>query len=1205
MSEQSRSEHMRSAEAILASARTHPMSMEERTEKAIMLASHIIPEADSRQSEKERKRQRELARMMGDRTGKAFMTAMTDGCFRSTDPYRTANRMIDTLNKFGIPRFLSPWKKLRLHLLKVLAEKMPHLIVPLALRELRKETSHVIVPGERATLIKHVQERQVEGVRLNINHLGEAILGEEEANKQLNVYLDDLKQPHIDYVSIKISTIYSQINPLAWNDTLERLGNQLRRLYRAAMIHPLRTPPENASFKFVNLDMEEFHDLRLTKELFVKVLDEEEFLPLSAGIVLQAYLPDSYTILQELTDWARGRIKRGGAPIKIRIVKGANLAMEQIDASLRGLPQTPYTQKIETDAAFKSMLLYALKPEHTEAVKIGVGSHNLFDIAFAMLLRAENEVEGAVSFEMLEGMADHTRKVVHELTGGLLLYCAVAKREDFQNAIAYLIRRLDENTGEENFLANSFNLTPTSEAWHKQVTFFRDSCKMVETLSHSPRRQQNRFLPPPPPREIFEPFENEQDTDFSLTENRKWAEQLLEERKNRPVDPIPLVINGKEILHKEPQGVGYDPSHPDKACYSYSLASLEEAKQALACARNRREPWRRTPVRERVRLIGATAHELRKKRADLIGAMLLDGGKIISEADTEHSEAVDFLEYYLRSMIDIGKIRDIEWSPKGTVLIAPPWNFPVAIPAGGISAALLTGNTVLFKPAPESVLAGFEMVRTFWQAGIPKKLLQFLPCEEDPVGNMLIRDPGVDTVILTGSTATARLFKKMRPDLDLHAETGGKNALIVSSLADRDLAVRSLVLSAFGHNGQKCSAASLAILEKEVYDSSAFRTRLRDAVASLRVGSAWDPASRITPLIKPPGEDLQRALTTLEPGEFWLLQPKRDSDNPALWSPGIKFGVRKKSYTHQTEFFGPLLGVMRADSVDHAIHLANATPYGLTSGIHSLDKSEVKKWQKLIIAGNCYVNRTITGAIVGRQPFGGCKNSGYGPEIKSGGPHYLIRLMHAEQKGTPQEKFPVNTWVNNLTHFLDRFELSTEELGMWYAATSSYAFFRQQFKKGKDRFKIVGQDNFLRYLPLKKPVFRIGAHTVPLDYLRVFAAALTCGTRLEVSWEKGSRIPQTHWEALLPGFTVIEEDEPTFIRRLHQNRFKRIRMLEKPSCALETAAAEYGTHIDYAPVLANGRVELLRYLREVSISIDYHRYGNLGLRENELRQPIR
>ena len=325
--------------------------------------------------------------MMRDPRGKIFTIAMVDRAFRSRHSGKVADLMVYLLNEYGIPRYFSFFKQAELAFFQLFGKPLAYLFVPIARWNVRSQTKTVILPGEKGPLLRHLAERRKEGVKLNLNHLGEAILGEEEAVRRLHVYVHDLQQDSIEYVSIKISTIFSQINLLAWDKTIEILAERLRLLYQTAKNHFYTHPNGEKSPKFVNLDMEEYKDLQLTVALFKKVLSEPEFKDYSAGIVLQAYLPDSYEMQKELTEWALERVKHKGAPIKIRIVKGANLAMEQFEASIKHWPQAPYTDKIDVDANYKRMLTYGCIPEHAKALHIGVASHNLFDIAYALLLR--------------------------------------------------------------------------------------------------------------------------------------------------------------------------------------------------------------------------------------------------------------------------------------------------------------------------------------------------------------------------------------------------------------------------------------------------------------------------------------------------------------------------------------------------------------------------------------------------------------------------------------------------------------------------------------------------------------------------------------------------------------------------------------------------------------------------------------------------
>jgi RHH-type proline utilization regulon transcriptional repressor/proline dehydrogenase/delta 1-pyrroline-5-carboxylate dehydrogenase len=1198
------SSYLKEAIQILFSNHGKTLSLEQREKLAIELAANMLNEANRTMTRVEKRIQAELSRMMRDPIGKVFTTDMTDQCFRSHKSERVADQLVYLLNQLGIPKYLNWTKRFSLGVFQLLGHTFSWLFVPMATFMLRHATARVILPGEKEALKKHMAKRRQEGVRLNINHLGEAILGEAEARRRLDVYLKDLSGEDIEYVSVKISTIYSQIHLLGWDKTLEALSARLREFYRVAMHHTFTKADGTKVPKFVNLDMEEYRDLELTKELFMKVLSEPEFLQHSAGIVLQAYLPDSHGIQKELTEWAMERVKKGGAPIKIRIVKGANLAMEQHEASLRDWEQAPYRKKSDVDANYKKMVTYGCEKDHAHAVHLGVASHNLFDIAYAMLLCAENNVEKEVTFEMLEGMADHIRRVVQKLTKDILLYCPVATKEDFQSAIAYLIRRLDENTGPDNFLRVTFGLKPGTPEWEEQVLLFANACREMNTVYTTPRRTQDKNIPPAH-LSLSAPFENEPDTDFSLHRNREWANTIINKWKSLNIEKIPLVISGHDI-QTDSEGTGADPSDPERVLYRYSMAAWEHVEKALVCAKQHEDKWGKTSVEERCKLLSQAAQKMREKRGDLIGVMMADGGKAVLEADPEVSEAIDFAEYYLRSMKKMHACKDIEWSPKGTILVTPPWNFPVSIPAGGILAALVTGNCVLFKPAPESVLSGWEFVKTLWEAGIPKEVLQFINCPDEPVGSKLIADPRVNCIILTGATSTAKLFMRLRPGLDLSAETGGKNAIIVTALADRDLAIKDTVTSAFGHNGQKCSACSLLVLEAEVYDDLHFRKQLKDAVESLKIGPCWECSCKVTPLIREPHDALLRGFLNLENGEEWLVQPKRDPKNPNLWSPGVKIGVKEGSFMHQTELFGPVLAVMRAKDLEHAINIVNATPYGLTSGLQSLDEREKKIWMEKIEAGNCYINRGITGAIVRRQPFGGTKASSFGNAAKAGGPNYVMQFARPQEVALPQEKHPLSEDVNNLSSVLQKYHLSAGELGVWFASTANYAYWSKHYAEDHDPSKIIGQDNILRYRPHKKICFRIQETDSVLDILRVLAAAISCGAHLHVSWSKDNAHinVRDHLAHLSSLFHISEENDDHFSERVKQGQFRRVRMISKPSDSLKIAASQSATFLDHAPVLSNGRFELLHYLREISFSIDYHRYGNLGLREGEHRKPL-
>jgi RHH-type proline utilization regulon transcriptional repressor/proline dehydrogenase/delta 1-pyrroline-5-carboxylate dehydrogenase len=723
-----------------------------------------------------------------------------------------------------------------------------------------------------------------------------------------------------------------------------------------------------------------------------------------------------------------------------------------------------------------------------------------------------------------------------------------------------------------------------------------------------------------------EAFSNEPDTDWSVSANREWIDAVVTSWRARPPETVPLQIAG-ELLKGAAEVEARDRSLPDRIAYRHALADRAQIDRALDAARAAQPAWAARSPAERRALLDEAARVLARRRADLIGAMIIDGAKTVPEADPEVSEAVDFARYYSRSLEEVAPdLVGCQMDPLGVVVIAPPWNFPLSIPASGVLAALAAGNCALLKPAPEAVLVGWHLARALWDAGIPREVLQFVPCPDDEVGRALITDRRVDAVILTGSAETARRFLTWRPDLRLFAETSGKNAMIITALADRDQAIRDLVRSTFAHQGQKCSAASLAVCEAEVYDDPVFRRQLRDAAASLDVGSAWELSSRITALTQPPGEALRRALTTLDPGEEWLLEPSLSNEHPHLWSPGIKLGVRPGSFFHVTECFGPVLGLMRAENVDEAIQLANGTPYGLTSGIQSLDDREITHWADRIEAGNLYVNRPITGAMVGRQPFGGWKASSVGPGAKVGGPNYVLQLARwraspslslGASRTTNESLSPTGAEGGNpngslspiggegrvrgrLSPLVERLlkesdDEETRELLRASAASCELAW-QSHFSREHDPMRILGECNLFRYRACRGVLVR--AETASADgrlaLQQALLAALTCGVPVTVSLSRGDAWP---WLGEHVAVATATESEADLIECLRasaaEGRIDRLRVLDPVSLAVRAAAHEAGVAVLDAAVLATGRLELRWYLREQTVARVVHRYGNV------------
>jgi RHH-type proline utilization regulon transcriptional repressor/proline dehydrogenase/delta 1-pyrroline-5-carboxylate dehydrogenase len=722
---------------------------------------------------------------------------------------------------------------------------------------------------------------------------------------------------------------------------------------------------------------------------------------------------------------------------------------------------------------------------------------------------------------MLEGMALPQSRAVRNDAGSLLLYSPIVSEDERDASIAYLSRRLDENSSPENFLRALFDITPGSPEWREQAERFRASVAGRHTVTSKTRRDQDRSESHPrfP---VDGSFENVADTDFTVPANREWLHRHL--NSYQPINP-PLVE---------------------------SIAKIDDA---IELARTAQAEWAATSWATRRTILAQVADVLEERRGEAIAAEAHFMGKTVRESDPEISEGIDFVTYaaHLTLQHEEYEKQGLQWTPHPVTVVAGPWNFPYAIPLSGLVHAIAAGGGAILKPAPEAREVGALLIDSLHRAGVPEDLVQLACTPDNEVGQHLITHDDVDLVMLTGSLETADLFTSWKPTIRMNAETSGKNAMVITAAADIDQAIKDLVKSSFGHAGQKCSAASLAIIEASVYDDPSFHTRLTDAVRSLKVGSATDLSTIMGPLIAPARGPLERALTSLEHGETWLVEPQQIDEN--TWTPGVRKDVEPGSWFHLTECFGPVLGLMRADDLAHAIELQNAPIYGLTGGLQSLDPKEIDYWRENVQVGNAYINRHITGAIVRRQPFGGWKRSSVGSGTKPGGPDHLHSYGTWTRTGkvsTPNGK-----------------DVSTERSIADYQRTWS-----EYFTVEHDPTGLACESNVLRYRPLDLVIVRMNddANT-DAELLR--AAAQIAGVPIEFS------TPDR------------ESDDQLAARLSTQIGGVRLRLLTKTNDNVLKAANTAGVTIDESIVTGIGRLDLLCFVKEQAISQTMHRYGRL------------
>jgi RHH-type transcriptional regulator, proline utilization regulon repressor / proline dehydrogenase / delta 1-pyrroline-5-carboxylate dehydrogenase len=1167
-----------------------------------------------------------LAGVLKDPNGLAFTVGFVDGVMRPED-LGVAGRNLEQVAKLT-PKFLPWYLRAAVRVGGFVAPAFPWVVVPIARRVLRNMVGHLVLDATPAKLGPAIATLRESGNRLNLNLLGEAVLGEDEADRRLRGTKEFLARDDVDYVSVKVSSVVSQLSMWSFDEAVAKVVHKLTPLYELAA--KASTP------KFINLDMEEYRDLDLTIAVFTTLLDQPQLKNLEAGIVLQTYLPDALGAMQELTEWAQRRRATGGAPIKVRVVKGANLPMEHVDAAIHGWPVATYGTKQESDTNYKRVLHWAMTPERTDAVKLGVAGHNLFDVAHAWLTARERGVESRVEFEMLLGMATGQAEAVRRDVGNLLLYTPVVNPSEFDVAIAYLIRRLEENASQDNFMSAVFDLADDPRLFEREQQRYLRSLAALETdaaAAPAPNRTQNRrtewtdesfaaamtVLDAPAPG-------TEHDDDVSLTST------VLDIARGTAAFPEPAEEHGTESPSTGSasiSGPGFTPGFRNEADTDPALAANREwgrrilARVAesrlgidtIAAARvddhetletviqtvaARGRAWGQLSGAERAAVLHRAGLALAANRDRLIEVMAAETGKTIAEADPEVSEAIDFAHYYAERARELDHVHGAVFVPSALTVVTPPWNFPVAIPAGGVLAALAAGSGVIIKPAKLAQRSGAVMVEALWEAGVPRDLLALVDIGERELGKELVSHPAVDRVILTGAYETAQLFRSFRNDLPLLAETSGKNAIIVTPSADLDLAASDVVKSAFGHAGQKCSAASLVILVGSVAKSERFHRQLLDATASLRVGYPEHPQSVMGPIIEPANGKLLHALTQLGIDEEWLVEPKQLDATGRLWSPGIRTGVKAGSYFHLTEFFGPVLGVMHAKDLEEAILLQNAVDYGLTAGLHSLDSEEIATWLDRVEAGNLYVNRGTTGAIVQRQPFGGWKRSAVGAGAKAGGPNYLFGLGEwMPRHGAMSSTLHLRGLENRVSQLIEASQpaLDYESFEVLRrSALSDELMWAEEYGAVKDVSGVGVERNLFRYRPIPVTI-RISESSTLAEGLRIIAAGLLARSPLTVS--TAIELPAAvHTILDAREFRVIREGDAAWLDRAAKGGIEtpRVRLVGGGAAAASALATALRGAPDVAvwshPVTPSGRVELLPFLHEQAISITNHRFGN-------------
>ena len=854
------------------------------------------------------------------------------------------------------------------------------------------------IAGQNATdAIPTLEAMWKEGLCFTLDLLGESTVSEAEANDYFERYVEIIETlsqqaqswpanptleqakfgrvPRVN-VSVKISSLYSQLDPIDPLGSVDAVKERLRPLFRLAKERGV----------FINLDLEQYRYKDLTYAVFKSLLEEPEFAGFEyAGIVAQAYLRDCEDDLKALAKWA----KRRGTPVTVRLVKGAYWDYETIHAEQEGWPCPVFKKKWETDQSYERCTEVLL--DNHKVLRAAIASHNVRSIAYAMAYADASRLDKSqIEFQMLYGMAEPMKAAVTSMGYRLRDYVPIGMMIP---GMAYLVRRLLENTSNESWLRMSFV-----------------EGESMERLLAAPSSPDGSPAPGPEP-EIeslnIKGFRNEPLRDFATARDRERMAHAVEKVRGQFGRRFDVVVANRVMPTTEALK-SLNPANPEEVVGEVGSASLTDTEAALVAASRAQKRWAKTPVEERTRCVLEVARRMRERRDELAAWMVWEVGKTWREADADVCEAIDFCDYYAREMMALdtperlgklpGELNELQYIPRGVTAVIAPWNFPLAILTGMTMAAAVTGNAVIMKPAEQSSVIAAQLMGICQESGFPEGVIGFLPGPGEVVGQALVEDARVHTVAFTGSMEVGLKIveqaAKMAPGQahvkHVVCEMGGKNAVIVDADADLDEAVSAVVQSAFGFQGQKCSACSRVIVHQSCYD--AFKERLVEAVKSVMLGPPSLPGTKIGPVVDAEAKAKIESYIELGRQEGHLLVQREVPEGGGYYvGPTVIEGITPEHRLAQEEIFGPVLAMMRAESFEQALEMANSTRFALTGGVFSRSPSHIAQARREFEVGNLYINRGITGALVYRNPFGGFKLSGAG--TKAGGPDYLLHFM--------------------------------------------------------------------------------------------------------------------------------------------------------------------------------------------------------------------
>jgi len=1162
-------------------------------ERAVQLARRWMTEAAGAETDPAAAR---LAALLSDADGRRFAIDVAEGVMRRGSLSAAASQLRRSAP--AVPESLPWYVRGAVRVGGGVAPVLPVPVVPITRLMLRETLRPLVADGRASRLgadIERISGPQGRGIRLDLEPLGARVLGEAEARRRLDGIHDLIRREDVGHVVLTVTEAVGDVADWAFDETVERAVERLMPLFLTAV----------GAGVVITLDVRAHRDLDLTIAVFTRLLEQDRLAALEAAITLPTALPDALPALQELTAWAQDRVDHGGAAITVRLARGVDTAAERAEALLHGWTPAPYDSALDAEANRLRCLDWALRPERTRAVRVGVVGDDPCTAAYAWLRAQDQGVADAVGIELTHGVAPGLAPAIALETGGVLIRAAVVAPVDVDVAIGRVVRAIDadgasgEGPGDRRFLAALNRSVEPSLRTGPRRTQDRaapvhESARPVVAVPHADEKLTQAVLGiarGSDDQSFFETavysereipadaggapgFANSADSDPSLPANREWARAVF-----------------ARIAVAE-EATATDAGSAEEAAVQEVVAGVCDAGAG----------WGSRPASERSEILMRAAAALEGARGDLIALAASETGVLFADADAEVGSVIDLSRYYAATARELDAIAGAAFVPAAATLVVSSWRSPLADAADGALAALAAGSGVVLMPDPRAHRSAAALAETLWQAGIPRDVLALVDGAHEHV---VITHPAIDRVILSGTREHAGRLAARRPDVPLLGRACGRSAIIVTGSADVDQAASDIVRSAFARAGQSAEAAGVVILAGAAGRSKRLARQLADAARSLHTGWPADPRSQVGPLIEKPQGAVERALIELDGDEEWLVRPRLVGADPAgrLWSPGIRIGVRADSRLLADDQAAPVLAVLHAPTLERAIELQNAVGTGLAAGLHSRDPEELALWLDRVEAGSLYVNRSTVGAMVQRQPFGGWAESSVGPGAKSGGPNRLIAL--GSWRSRPSSALSSTLHLRGLdSRITALIEAAQPSLGYeefeWLrrAALSDALAWDREFGRVRDVSRLGVERDLLRYRPVPAEV-RVAADARLQELLRVVIAAVRAGSGLVLSVPEGLPAEVRHVLGELDVAVRLESDEEWLERRSRpvpaeegEPRPERVRLVGEADAVaalrarlVEASPDPLDQVIHDGEVTSAGRIELLAFVREQSISI--------------------